>query len=83
MIKEYVCEKLVHVSIYFLNYSNNCKTWSSVLSYIEYELITPFKFHLKSFTPVISQKHLNEVFHLNKHKCVAKNIVEKLMSFEK
>ncbi len=53
------------------------------MSYIEYELITPFQLHLKSFIFTILQKYFNEVFHLNKHKCVGENIVEKLVSFEK
>jgi len=82
VLKEYVCEKLVHVPIYSKNYSNNCKTWWNSLSYIEYEFITPFQFHLKSFILTISKKKFNEVFHLNKHKCVAENIVEKSMSSE-
>jgi hypothetical protein len=63
MIKEYVCEKLVHVPMYSKNYLNNYKIWWSALSYIEYELITPFQFHLQSFTLAISQKHRNEIFH--------------------
>jgi len=59
MIKKYVYEKLIHVPMYSKNYLNNCKTWWSIFSYIEYELITPFQFHLKSFTIAISQKHIN------------------------
>jgi hypothetical protein len=32
---------------------------------------------------MISQKTFKQVFHSNKHKCVEKKIVEKLLSFEK
>ncbi len=49
--------KLVHGSIYSKKYSDNCKTWWSTLSYIEYELITPFQFQLNYFTLAISQKN--------------------------
>ncbi len=52
-------------------------------SYIEYELIVPFQFHMKSSIHVISQKHLDEVFHSNKHNCVERKIVEKSLSFER
>jgi hypothetical protein len=38
-----------------------------------YELIIPFQFHMKSSIHVIiSKKHTDEVFHLNKYKCMKK-----------
>jgi hypothetical protein len=61
------------VQIYFLNDSNNCKNWWSILLYIEYELIVPFQLQLKSLTHVISWKTFEQIFHSNEHKCVEKN----------
>jgi len=69
---------------YIYNDSNNCKTWWSILLYIEYELIIPFQLQLKSLTNVISQKTSGQVFHSNEHKCVEiLKIVEKIISFER
>jgi hypothetical protein len=78
MITKYIYENLYVVTIYyklqiyFLSDSNNCKTWWSTSSYIEYELIVPFQLQLKKFTHVISQKTSRQVFHSNEYKCVEK-----------
>jgi hypothetical protein len=50
---------------------------------MEYELIIPFQFHMKSSINVISQRTFGKVFHSNKHNYVEKQIVENLFSFEK
>jgi hypothetical protein len=50
------------VQTYFLNDSNNCKTWRNIKSYIEYGLIVPFQLQLKSLTHVISPKKKNKFF---------------------
>jgi hypothetical protein len=60
MIKKYINEKNVivtiyyKVQIYFKNQSNDYQTWWSTQSYITYEFIVPFQFYMKSSTDVIS-----------------------------
>jgi hypothetical protein len=78
MIKKCIWQKInvvkiyCKVQMYFLNDSNNYKTWWSTLLYIEYEFIVPFQLQLQSLAHVITQKSSRQDFHSNEHKCIEK-----------
>jgi hypothetical protein len=76
---KYVWQNVIHVPKYFeakidsKNYSNNYWTLWNIYTYVDYELIVLFKFHIQKIWFIwFHKKNLNEMFHSNQCKHVKK-----------
>jgi hypothetical protein len=79
MIMKYVWQNVIHLPKYFKvkidskNYSNNYQTLWNIYTYVEYELIVLFKFHIQKIWFIwFHKKHLIGMFHSNQCKRVKK-----------